>query len=171
MVSVAATLSDWLYREVMAKFVLTPSRDYFRLRKPLERRIYEIAHKHCGRQDSWRVSVDLLLKKSGSASPRRGLRKMLRDMIAAGHLPDYEMAEEEGDMIRFSLRDAVIEGPVRAPPCCPPRRMTPPAPWHRDGMSMRWRPNGAASGPHRAAAPQKALLAWVKQRVARYGLR
>jgi len=115
MVSVRVTLSDWLYRAVVSKSVLTLSRDYFRLRKPLERRIYELARKHCGRQDSWRVSVDTLLKKSGSASPRRVFRKMLRDMIAADHLPDYAMTEEEGDLIRFTLRHAVIEVPPPSP--------------------------------------------------------
>ena len=38
MVSVAVTLSDWRYRAVLAKSVLTLSRDYFSLRKPLARR-------------------------------------------------------------------------------------------------------------------------------------
>ncbi|MGR3566499.1 replication initiator protein A [Pseudooceanicola sp.] len=104
MVSVAVTLSDWLYRAVLAKSVLTLSRDYFRLRKPLERRVYELARKHCGRQPEWRVSVEVLLKKSGSASPRRVFRKMLRDMIAAGHLPEYHMEELPGDLIRFRPR-------------------------------------------------------------------
>ena len=69
MVSVTVTLSDWLFRAVLSKSVLTLSRDYFRLRKPLERRIYELARKHCGKQPEWRVSVEVLLKKSGSASP------------------------------------------------------------------------------------------------------
>ena len=175
MVSVAVTLSDWLFRAVMAKSVLTLSRDYFRLRKPLERRIYEIARKHCGRQDSWRVSVDLLLKKSGSASPRRVFRKMLRDMIAAGHLPDYEMAEEAGDMIRFSLRDAVVEGPVRSAPILPAQahdaaRALAPG-WDVHALEAEWRGFWASSGRPRLTAPQKAYLAWVKQRVARDGLR
>ena len=115
MISVSVTLSDWLYRAVLSSAVLTLSRDYFRLRKPLERRIYELARKHCGRQESWRVSVDLLLKKSGSASPRRVFRAMLREMIAADHLPDYAMAEEPGDIIRFSSRAAVIEGAGQGP--------------------------------------------------------
>jgi plasmid replication initiation protein len=171
MVSVAVTLSEWLFRAVMAKSVLTLSRDYFRLRKPLERRIYEIARKHCGRQDSWRVSVDLLLKKSGSASPRRVFRKMLRDMIVAGHLPDYEMAEEPGDMIRFSLRDAVVEGPARAAPVLNPetleaaRALVPG--WDVYALEAEWRAFWDSSGRPRLTAPQKAFLAWVKQRVAR----
>jgi plasmid replication initiation protein len=61
MISVRVVLSDWLYRAVLAKSVLTLSRDYFRLRRPLERRLYELARKHCGRQPEWRVSVDTLM--------------------------------------------------------------------------------------------------------------
>ena len=81
MVSVAVTLSDWLYRAVLAKSVLTLSREYFSMRKPLERRLYELARKHCGRQPVWRVSVETLLKKSGSTSPRRVFRAMLRETM------------------------------------------------------------------------------------------
>ena len=62
MVSVSVVLSEWLFRAVQSKSVLTLSTDYFRLRKPLERRVYELARKHCGRQKSWRVSVEVLLK-------------------------------------------------------------------------------------------------------------
>jgi plasmid replication initiation protein len=109
MVQVTVTLSDWLYRAVLSKSVLTLSRDYFRLRKPLERRIYELARKHCGRQPEWRVSVGVLHLKSGSASPVRVFRQMLREMIAADHLPDYALTEDEGDMLRVTRRDALIE--------------------------------------------------------------
>ncbi len=35
---------------IKAHEVLTLPPDYFRLRKPTERRIYEIARKHCGKQ-------------------------------------------------------------------------------------------------------------------------
>ncbi len=104
MVSVSVTLSEWLYRAVLGRSVLTLSRDYFRLRRPLERRIYELARKHCGRQPSWRISVDTLLKKSGSASPRRVFRAMLREIIKADHLPDYRLSEEPGDIIHVTPR-------------------------------------------------------------------
>ena len=83
MSEIKVTLSDWLFKMVEGRSVLTLHRDYFRLRKPLERRIYELARKHCGRQPGWTVSVDTLLKKSGSASPRRVFRAMLREMIRA----------------------------------------------------------------------------------------
>jgi plasmid replication initiation protein len=104
MVSVSVTLSEWLYNAVLSKSVLTLSRDYFTLRKPLERRIYELARKHCGRQPDWRVSVEVLLKKSGSSSPRRVFRAMMREMIKADSLPDYTLEELPGDLIQVRRR-------------------------------------------------------------------
>lgn len=170
MVSVAVTLSEWLYRAVLGKAVLTLSRDYFRLRKPLERRIYELARKHCGRQNSWRVSVDTLLKKSGSASPRRVFRKMIRDMIAAAHLPDYDMAEEPGDLIRFTLRGGGIEVP---PPVlgedalAAARKLMPGADVH--SLAAEWRGVWARSGAPRLRRPEAAFLGWVKKRAGGLG--
>lgn len=170
MISVAVTLSDWLFRAVLSSSVLTLSRDYFRLRKPLERRIYELARKHCGRQESWRVSVETLLKKSGSASPRRVFRAMLREMIAEDHLPDYAIAEEPGDMIRFTNRTVVVEGP-EAGPQLPPlsadaldeaRRLAPG--WDVYALEADWRGYWAATGRPRLRSAEKAFLGYVKAR-------
>ena len=55
MIAVEITLSDWLFNAAVGKDILTINQDYFRLRKPLERRIYEIARKHCGAQKEWRI--------------------------------------------------------------------------------------------------------------------
>jgi plasmid replication initiation protein len=168
MVSVSVTLSDWLYRAVLSSAVLTLSRDYFRLRKPLERRIYELARKHCGRQESWRVSVDLLLKKSGSASPRRVFRAMLREMIAADHLPDYAMAEEPGDIIRFSSRAAVVEDtgpqlpPLSAEVLEAARALAPG--WDVYALEADWRGYWAASGRPRLRSAERAFLGYVRAR-------
>lgn len=49
MVAVEVELPRWLFRAVDSMQVLTLHSDYFRLRKPLDRRIYELARKHCGR--------------------------------------------------------------------------------------------------------------------------
>ena len=166
MVSVKVTLSEWLYRAVLSKSVLTLSRDYFRLRKPLERRVYEIARKHCGRQPAWRISVELLLKKSGSASPRRVFRKMLRDMIQANHLPDYEMEEEAGDMIRFTRRALIEDGP-EAPPLSAQaieaaRAILPGADVY--ALEADWRAFWAASGRPKLRAADAAFVGFVKMR-------
>ena len=170
MISVSVTLSDWLFRAVMSASVLTLSRDYFRLRKPLERRIYELARKHCGRQDSWRISVDTLLKKSGSASPRRVFRAMLRDMITADNLPDYTMSEEPGDIMRFVNRAQVLE--LGQGPQLPPLSSTThdaarvvASGWDIYALEADWRAYWAASGKPKLRAPDKAYLGFVRARV------
>lgn len=172
MASVSVTLSDWLYRAVLSKSVLTLSRDYFRLRKPLERRIYELARKHCGRQPEWRVSIEVLHRKSGSASPRRVFRKMIRDMIAADPLPDYTLAEEPGDLLRVAPREVVDRrfGWEGAPPLPPEaleeaRALAPDRDVH--ALEADWRGYWAASGRPRIAAPRKAFLGYVRARLAR----
>ena len=167
MVSVAVTLSEWLYRAVVSKSVLTLSRDYFRLRKPLERRIYELARKHCGRQPTWTVSVETLLKKSGSASPRRVFRKMMRDMIAADHLPDYVMSEEPGDLIRFAPRTLVVDPGTTAPVLSPEtldqaRALMPGADVY--ALEAEWRAMWARTGSPRLRKPDAAFLGWVRKR-------
>jgi len=48
MVAIELRLSDWLYNAILGREVLTLSRDYFRLSRGLERRLYELARKHCG---------------------------------------------------------------------------------------------------------------------------
>ena len=171
MVSVSVTLSDWLYRAVLSKSVLTLNRDYFRLRKPLERRIYELARKHCGRQESWRISVETLLKKSGSASPRRVFRKMIRDMIAADHLPDYAMQEEPGDLIRFTLRDGVVETvppPVlKAETLEAARALVPGEDIY--ALEADWRGYWVSTGRPKLRSPDRAFLGFVTARAARDG--
>lgn len=166
MVSVSLTMSDWLYRAVQAKSVLTLSRDYFRMRKPLERRIYELARKHCGRQNGWRVSVETLLKKSGSGSPRRVFRAMLREMIAADALPEYHLQEEPGDIIQVTPRNAVIEAagrPVISSHALDEARRLMPG---RDvyALEAEWRAWWAESGRPRLRSADKAFLGWVRTR-------
>jgi len=168
MTNVMVTLSDWLYRAVLSKSVLTLSRDYFRLRKPLERRIYELARKHCGRQPEWRVSLETLLKKSGSASPRRVFRKMIRDMIAADTLPDYRILEEEGDILRLTPRRVAPEMPLGGPLLDPEtfdeaRRLAPG--WDVHALEAEWKAWWHETGRPRLRSTDKAFLGWIKVRM------
>ena len=96
-------LSPWLFRAIEACEVLPISRDYFRLRRPLDRRIYELARKHCGQQNHWRVSFDVLQKKSGSNSVPKKFAFYVRHLTASNHLPDYTMTLE-GEQVVFWRR-------------------------------------------------------------------
>jgi len=105
MVRVSVTLPDWLYRSVTSNQVLTISPDYFRLRKPLDRRIYELARKHCGNQKKWKIGIELLLKKTGSSQKKRQFRQSIKSLVATNELPDYSVAYDiESDMVIFTSR-------------------------------------------------------------------
>jgi len=164
MVSVSVTLSDWLFQAVLSKSVLTLNRDYFDLRKPLERRIYELARKHCGRQPSWRISLEVLLKKTGSNSPRRVFRAMIREIIKADHLPDYTLIEEPGDLIHIRPRAAVIEAtdaPLLSQDALEEaRQMIPGVDVY--ALEAQWRGFWVSSGRPRLGSADKAFLGWLR---------
>ena len=102
MMAVEVDLPRWLFRSVQTKRVLTLSNAYFRLRKPLDRRIYELARKHCGEQPRWRISLAVLHQKSGSTGPLRRFRFDLKMLAESGNLPDYLMAVDvKRDMVTF----------------------------------------------------------------------
>ena len=104
---VEVKLSEWVFNAIKSQEVLTLHPDYFRLGRPLERRVYELARKHCGRQKTWQISVENLLKKSGSQSPVAKFRHMLRHIAKHDHLPDYRVSmNEEGDMVTFHNRES-----------------------------------------------------------------
>lgn len=107
MVALEVTLPDWLHRSVQTKQVLTLSRSYFRIRRPLDRRIYELARKHCGAQSKWRVSLPVLQAKTGSTSAMPKFRMNVKALVAAGDLPDYRIVwDETGDAVTFYARDS-----------------------------------------------------------------
>jgi hypothetical protein len=85
--------------------VLPISRDYFRLRRPIDRRLYELARKHCGRQPSWRISLANLKSKCGSRQAMKHFAAHLRGLVTSNHLPEYA-ARLDGDQVVFSKRQS-----------------------------------------------------------------
>ena len=110
MIAVEIALSEWLYNAILGREVLTISRDYFRIRKGLERRLYELARKHCSKQPSWKVGLELLHKKSGSSAPLKKFRLNIKLIAKSGHLPDYQLIySDKNDQVTFFNR--VFEEP------------------------------------------------------------
>ncbi|WP_200938896.1 replication initiator protein A [Acidovorax sp. Root402] len=104
MVAVEVTLSEWLYNAVSAFEVLTIHPDYFRLRKPLARRLYEIARKHCGHQASWSIGLTLLQEKAGSKSSIYEFRSAVKAIAADNSLPEYQMVLVDKNKVTFFSR-------------------------------------------------------------------
>lgn len=104
MVAVEITLSRWLYNAVQAFEVLTIHPDYFRLRKPLARRLYELARKHCGHQTLWAIGLDLLRDKAGSKSTIKEFRRAVRAIETDDSLPEYRIIVGYDDKVTFYVR-------------------------------------------------------------------
>lgn len=102
MVAVEVTLSKWLYNAIQAFEVLTIDSAYFDLRKPLEKRLYEIARKHVGKQSKWRISLELLRDKCGSQSNLREFRRMMKDIAKEDSLPNFTLAINDKDTVEFA---------------------------------------------------------------------
>lgn len=111
MQEVEVKLSDWAFNAIRHQEVLTLHRDYFRLRKPLERRMYELARKHCGKKDEWRISLPVLQKKCGSASTEKEFRRLVSNIVQEDqrfqHMPDYSVTLDDSDMVHFRSRGSV----------------------------------------------------------------
>lgn len=108
MVRVEVTVSDWLYNSLVGGEVLTISRNYFRLRKALERRLYEIARKFCGRHIEWKIKLQNLKEKCGSRASINKFRFQIRNIIKSdkeeNHFPDYAISLSDKDVVTFNQK-------------------------------------------------------------------
>lgn len=108
MVALEVTLPEWLFRSIKARRVLTLHREYFRLRKPLDRRIYELARKHCGKQSRWQVRTKTLFAKSGSRDKLFKFRAAIKALAANDSLPGYRVSfDVERDLLEIRPRSTV----------------------------------------------------------------
>jgi len=109
MIRLEITLSEWFYNSIIGKEVLTINRDYFRLGKALERRLYEIARKHCGNSNEWKIGLEKLKDKVGATSPLKKFRFFIREIERINHLPDYTISLAKDELVTFRRRQEFVE--------------------------------------------------------------
>ncbi len=163
-------LSDWVFNAIEAKEVLTLNRNYFRLRKPIERRIYEVARKHCGQKEAWSIGIDLLHKKSGSQGNVRLFKQAIKHLSENDHLPDYSVALLDDKVVfhnrgHIKNRMANKQGEL---PSLPPhileqaKKIAPR--YDVYALEADWRTWWASSGKKMPEKPYAAFLGFCKQR-------
>lgn len=103
--AVEITLSIWLFNAIHSFEVFTLHKDYFRLRRPIERRLYELARKHCGRQPAALIGLDLLRQKTGSKATLNEFRRMVREVMVADSLPEYRLLLAQNDTVTMYTKD------------------------------------------------------------------
>jgi plasmid replication initiation protein len=104
-IAISVKLSDWFYNSITAGEVLTIDSEYFRLKKPTERRLYELARKHCGNQIAWKISLDKLKNKLGTVTTLRKLRFNLKNLSKSNHLPEYNLSVND-DVVLISRKES-----------------------------------------------------------------
>lgn len=162
-------LSEWVFNAIRAQEVLTLHRDYFRLRKPIERRVYEIARKHCGKQDSWRIRCDLLKRKCGSRASIKEFRRAIREMVKGDYLPDYAISLNE-DIVEFRNRGTMhqpqndaLPYPVLDTETYHDAKVVAPG-YDVHWLEQEWRDMWVASGMPALESPDKAFLGFCRRR-------
>lgn len=95
MASVEITLSEWVYEAIESKNVLTYHPDYYRLRKPNERRLYEICRKFCGTQPIWEIGIEKLYMRFGTRAPKHEWLRTMRKLIPLQTIPEYLLTIDE----------------------------------------------------------------------------
>jgi plasmid replication initiation protein len=137
MAGVEVTLNRWMFNAIVKdRRVLTINRDYFGLTKGLERRLYELARKHCGSQPEWFIGLEKLAEKCGTVCTMSKFKQMMTAVVADASIPDYRVElvtpaeartpfKTKGDqpMVRFSplvqertIRPVMAQRPKAAPP-------------------------------------------------------
>ncbi len=178
MQEIEITLSDWVFNAIQAKEVLTFHRKYFRLRKPIERRIYELARKHCGSKSEWRISLPVLQRKCGSASTLREFRRLVANIVTHdqehAHIPDYSVGMDE-DMVIFTKRGtlnnadkpdtetSLIPTIIRLKPDTYTEARTVAPGWDIYHLEQEWRDWMADGGLDAPANPDKAFLGFCRK--------
>ncbi len=179
MQEVEIKLADWVFNAIQAKEVLTLHRDYFRLRKPLERRMYELARKHCGQQPSWAISFEVLQKKCGSTSTSREFRRLVKTIVKQDeehhHFPDYAIEIQDENVVFTNRRSAKFKNKAIAaagastgepkidPDSFAKARKAAPG-YDVQGLFHEWVSWWRDSGSPELKSPNAAFLAFCKKR-------
>lgn len=111
---VVLELCEWLYRGVVSERVLKLPDAYFELKGGLERRLFELARKHCGNQRFWQIGLDKLYAKSGSTAKKRKFHAAVRALLLRSEgasILNYHFSICSGCLVVTQKRDRVL-GPT-----------------------------------------------------------
>lgn len=169
-------ISEWIFNSIRRKSVLTLHRDYFRLRKPLERRIYEIARKLCGAKARQEIGLEKLLKRTGARSELKRFRHTVKELARHDHLPDYQLCfDDERDVVIFYSRGTIISTETLKAPTLPAlgtgiyeeARLAAPG-WDVYHLEQEWREWMASTNSAAPSNPDRAFVgfcrSWLEKR-------
>ena len=99
-------LSELVMEAIEQGSVLSYAPNYFRLRRPLERRMYDLARKHCGNQKRWQMDLAKFQSKTGSRAPLKKFRFNVEEIIKENSTPYYRFELTDTDLLIVRPRKA-----------------------------------------------------------------
>jgi plasmid replication initiation protein len=118
---IEVVLSEHLFASITNNRILTYNRDYFKLRSPYNRRMYELCRKHCGNQTYWEIGLETLYAKFGVKSDLREFRRKIKDLMKEQGIPDYYLeyrkAKDTGTVekvVVYKDKDAFLKQTAQA---------------------------------------------------------
>ena len=99
------TISKKVFFEITADNVLTVHQEYFQIRKPILRRVYEIGKKHLGNKSSMKMNVRTLKNKCGSEMKylKEFLYYLKKEIINKSIYSEFKVALD-GDSVIFEKK-------------------------------------------------------------------
>ena len=107
----SSRLPGKVLKPILGKEMLTLNEEYFLLKKGTERRLYEIARKHCGRQDNFNIRLETLFEKTGSTGTLKRFRSNLKDTIGDDDIPDYKFSLNDNDLVTITNANKRVLSP------------------------------------------------------------
>lgn len=102
------TISEWYAKQIRDRNVLTIDSNYFDLKRPMDKRLYELIRKHTGYQPVFTIGLDILKDKMGVAQERhiRFFRSQVRQIVLRNELPNYDLAfDAKADKLVVFIKD------------------------------------------------------------------
>ena len=112
--SVEIEAPNWIYREVTGgrqPDVLTVHPDYFLIEPGLGRFVYRLARRAAGKSTA-KWAFKTIYERSGSAGTFKEFCRMMRRLIDANDLPEYDLREEDGQsgpLLLITRRTEAVE--------------------------------------------------------------
>lgn len=119
--TITITLGSWLTRQATDNppKILTLQPGYLKLKRPFERRLYELCRKFCGSKKSFEISIDNLRRRMTPDTPKKEFKRLIKAICQVqGKDKDKDKDKDKESLLfnyTLSLEDQLIKISNNAP--------------------------------------------------------
>lgn len=117
--TITITLGSWLTRQATDNppKILTLQPGYLKLKRPFERRLYELCRKFCGSKKSFEISIDNLRRRMTPDTPKKEFKRLIKAICQVQGKDKDKDKDKESLLFNYtlSLEDQLIKISNNAP--------------------------------------------------------